>query len=144
VNIVSRFGLYPISGLVCLLFAVPGCATTHAEHEAADPHRIISAHVDRYHAETSNHSDDHLDVTDPEELAKLISFFPELGQEKVASSSGEWVAQIAIAFKRADGSHIKVATDGRWWSEGHGDWRANRGLGGYMDQLVALHERVAP
>jgi hypothetical protein len=75
-------------------------------------------------------------VTDPKEVQKLVTFFPNLGQGRNAWLAGSWEASTFVKFTGSDGRLITVATSWDYsdWSEsdGHGDWPLDPEFSNYI------------
>jgi hypothetical protein len=78
-------------------------------------------------------------ISTREEVAKLVSFFPGMGQGKESGIAGGWRPGYWVKLTRSDGGSVNVTVndDASVWSEGHGDWKAQPGLKGYLDRLLA-------
>jgi hypothetical protein len=55
-------------------------------------------------------------------IAKLIKFFPHVGEGKKSDSAGAWKANVIIILTDKGGNTAKVTTNYSDWSEGFGDW----------------------
>ena len=93
----------------------------------------ITFHVD----ENGNRSKgDLLQVNDPQVLARLASFFPEMGQGKKSNRAGAWMPSVTIRFLKKDGTAITIVVDQKEaWSEGKGDWNVQGDLKTYLKEL---------
>lgn len=81
-------------------------------------------------------------IHDPETISKLAAHFPELGSGKSSYIAGGWKAAYRLRFFPTEGGPHKVTVDskGELWSEGNGDWRAQRGLKEFLDKLFVKEE----
>jgi len=63
-------------------------------------------------------------LTDKNEVDKLASFFPHVGEGRKSSMAAGWIAAVTIQFTSSDGRTATVHSDpnGELWSEGRGDW----------------------
>jgi hypothetical protein len=78
-------------------------------------------------------------ITDRDEVAKLVAFFPGVGRGKESAIAGGWRPGYWVKLTRADGgsANVTVNDDATVWSEGHGDWKAQPGLKEHLDRLLA-------
>ncbi|MEX1229643.1 MAG: hypothetical protein WEB58_05365 [Planctomycetaceae bacterium] len=89
-------------------------------------------------------------VSDPNEAARLASFFPDLGHGRESRRAGPWIQFADIQFERANGEKLSVRVDPHLvdWTEGHGDWPIAQGFGPYFLTLLreaeSAKEAVAP
>jgi hypothetical protein len=77
-------------------------------------------------------------ITAREELDRLASFFPGVGEGKHSGIAGGWKAGYWVKFERADGKSVQLTVNhqGTTWSEGQGDWDAPPGLKEHLDRLL--------
>ena len=57
-----------------------------------------------------------------DQIAKLMKFFPHVGQGKKSDTAGAWKAKVIIVLTDKSGNTAKVTTNYSEWSEGFGDW----------------------
>lgn len=81
-------------------------------------------------------------ITDQNTIARLVSFFPGLDEQKTSPVAGQWESSARIKFFVADNDAITVALDLEgdepelWsWSKGSGDWQLSKDFKPYFDKL---------
>jgi len=75
-------------------------------------------------------------LTDKNEVDKLASFFPHVGQGRKSSIAAAWLASVSIQFTSSDGKTAHVNSNYEFWSEGDGDWPADPEFAKYMETLL--------
>ena len=105
--------------MVCVpLLFMNGCG--HGRREM--PHaRFVKADLERIlrHGEEGNH----VVISDPVDLERLLSFLPGVGEGKSSHWAGGWKTELIIVLTRKNGETVVVKSDLDVWSEGRGDWR---------------------
>ena len=76
-------------------------------------------------------------MSDAEQFAKLLSFFPDLSNEKETDLSGGWEGKYQIVFQFRGRPEVKVTTssDDTLWSSGKGDKPLKKGLSAFLDPM---------
>lgn len=97
--------------------------------------RFISATVTRRFDPSGQMLNDRIVVKDPQELAKLESFFREAGRGERGPASGGWVPSLVVTFKPKLGREVKIHSNYEVWSEGTGDWPATPAMKDYIARL---------
>ncbi len=69
-------------------------------------------------------------------IAKLMKFFPHVGEGKKSDTAGAWKANVIIILTDKGGNTAKVTTNYSEWSEGFGDWPLKeKGLEEFIAEL---------
>lgn len=75
-------------------------------------------------------------ITGAAETRRLLSFFPQVGNGRTSRTRGMWEPTVELLVKRADGSTVRIRTNGEFWNEGEGDWEVGPGFDAYLDPLL--------
>ena len=75
-------------------------------------------------------------ITDPNQIKRLVSFFPGLGRRRSHSGAG-WEAEVIVTLTSVDGSVVvvKITDNLDTWSRGRGDFSVKGDLAGFLREL---------
>ena len=104
--------------------------------------RFVSATVTRKFDGSGRLTNDRLNVSDPQQLAALESYFRQAGRGERGPLAGGWVPSVIITFKPTLGREVKIHTNYEVWSEGLGDWPAKDGLKSQIERMFD-HKTIA-
>lgn len=81
-----------------------------------------------------------VEVSDPQEVERLSSFFSGLGHSRRSKRAAKWGPALSITFCENEAS-VTVTVDGDliWWSEGKGDWPLRPEFKEYFMELLRKH-----
>ena len=80
-------------------------------------------------------------ISDPEEMVRLESYFPGLGEFRKSEARWKWIALVQIDFADQEGKENEVLLAQKHWHEGHGDWELNKGFQEYLAGLLKKEEQ---
>jgi hypothetical protein len=114
-----------------------GCCLNGPAPERGDPRKsaFSSAVVAPRLDERNNLLHETREVTG-EELRRLASFFPGVGEGRPAAVMDSlWEPTVEVQFRTREGVVTTVVTNGRLWNEGRGDRRVRPGFSEYLRRL---------
>lgn len=136
--------------LVCVglgVSLISGCSSQNGQQGARPQRRstdmdgkaIASVTITSYY--NAQRQPDRIKKTlkQPENVARLAQFFPQMGQGKESDTAAGWEAFAAIHFFYMNGaeSRITVSFDLDTWSEGKGDWPLSEKFAPYFLRLLS-------
>ena len=101
---------------------------------------IVRADITVFFDAEGNPSQTKVSVTDPEELERLLGFFPWIFSIRGSSIAGGWEAEATIEFGTKDGAVERVSTNYESYSVGNGDFDVPGDLRAYIAALIGDRE----
>jgi len=86
-----------------------------------------------------------LNVADPNQVERLLCFFPQLGRR--SNTAGNWGPGAYIDLSKPAGGTVTVcvsSNDLEVWTEGNGDWPVEGDLKAFLQRLVKEHVTTQP
>ncbi|GAF87293.1 unnamed protein product [marine sediment metagenome] len=120
-----------LSGL-CALLAGLGCSKQPAPNFVAARIGVFGPTDTLFDASTTK------TITNPQDVKRLASFFPHLGEGKSSSNAAPSVPYARIDFFESNGQCATVIFESQFeaWSEGRGDWRLSAEFRPYFLELM--------
>lgn len=83
-----------------------------------------------------------LTLDGPEEISQLLQYFDQFGEGRKSSQADGWDAPMRISLRYSDMKQLVIATDGRKWTEGLGDWDLSDNARSKIVELFKTDHRV--
>jgi len=118
--------------------AVYGCSLIGSLGPPEDASAFISAKVVQRQLVGVEIKEKTVVVTDAEQIARLASFFPGLGQGRAPLPPAGWVGRVFVTFTRNDGTTLEIlSTYERWSALRKGDWPVKGDLKSFIEALFS-------
>lgn len=103
---------------------------------------FVRVEIVRYEFTPEGRAETKQSITDEKTIARLVSFFPGLDEEKTSPKAATWEPSAHLVFFTAENDVIAVDVDLegddpelRSWSKGSGDWPLSKDFKPYFDKL---------
>ena len=106
-----------------------------AAANSSNQSRYSSATVTRTMDSNGRATNDKITISDPQQLNRVMSYFPEAGQNRRGPLAGGWMPAITIHAHPKNGRAVVIRSNYEFWSEGTGDWPVDAGFRDYIDRL---------
>jgi hypothetical protein len=112
--------------------ALAGCS------DQSEETKFVEAVIETYYDAQRQSKEIKRTIQNPEEVRKLASFFPRMGEGKESDEAAAEEAFGTITFTRKSGEPIRVSVSHSLdaWSEGQGDWPLSKDFEPYFLRLL--------
>ncbi len=112
---------------VTFLAGMTSCSAIGAErgHAARD---IVSARLSLTIEVNASPATREVTVVDEATIRTLVAHLPGVGTRRTPPGTSGWISFVQIILVRADGTEIRVQSDFKNWTDGHGDCEVDEGF----------------